>query len=296
MAAPKKGLGTKGRGLEALICHSMDEWDKTENTITGIDINKIEPNRNQPRRHFDEDALVELANSLKEYGVIQPIVLKKVEDYFEIIAGERRWRAAKIAGLTEIPAVIRKFDTKEAFEVALVENIQRENLNPMEEAKGYARLQEEFGCSSEEIGKKVGKSRSAVANAVRLLQLDARVCNFVAESKISAGHARTLLGISDGELQFDLAERIIEEELSVRSIENIVKKIMDVAKEDGKNEKKSANTCFDTVAYGDIENELKSLFATKVRLTQKKNKGKIEIEYYSNEDLDRLLAILKKKN
>jgi len=296
MASLKKGLGSKGRGLEALISHSMDEWDKTEKNTYEIDINKIEPNRNQPRKYFNEESLLELVDSLKEYGVVQPIVLKKVEDYYEIIAGERRWRAAKIAGLTEIPAIIREYEKKEAFEVALIENIQRENLNPMEEANGYARLQEEFGASQEEIAKKVGKSRSAVTNALRLLQLDPRVCNFVAENKLSAGHARTLLGITDGELQFELGERVIEEELSVRNVEIIVKKMMEASVEDEEKGKKSAKTKFDTASYGDIENELKSFFATKVRLTQKKNKGKIEIEYYSDEDLDRLLGILKKTN
>lgn len=293
MAGQKKGLGTKGRGLEALISNTMEDWGKEEKAVAEIDINQIEPNRNQPRKYFDEEALLELADSLKKYGMIQPVVLKKVEDYYEIIAGERRWRAAKIAGLTEIPAIIKEYESQEAFEVALIENIQRENLNPVEEAQGYARLQEEFGESQEDIAKKVGKSRSAVANALRLLQLDVRVLNFVSEKKLSAGHARTLLGISEGELQFELAERIIEEELSVRSVESIVKRMLESAEEE-KKEKKPSKTRFQCDSYTEIENELKGLFSTKVRLTQKKNKGKIEIEYYSDEDLERLLGLLKK--
>ena len=228
MASVKKGLGSKGKGLEALINTKIRDYSKEDGEGEGIleiDINKIEPNKNQPRRYFDEESLLELAESLKNYGVIQPIVVKKVDDYYELIAGERRFRAAKIAGLTKLPAVIKDLDKAAAFEVALVENLQRKDLNPIEEAESFYKLQTEFSLSQEEIARKVGKSRSAVTNSMRLLNLDNRVINFVRENKLSGGHARTLLPITDGEIQFELAEKIIEEGLSVRTVENIVKKL-----------------------------------------------------------------------
>ncbi len=290
MAARKSGLGTKGLGIEALINDQMEDMAQTD-SVKEIDINQIEPNRSQPRKHFEETALLELSESLKQYGMIQPVVLKKNGDYYEIIAGERRWRAAKIAGMQKIPAVIKKWDTVEAFEAALVENLQREDLNPLEEAESFQRLQEEFGLSQEEIAQKVGKSRSAVANALRLLQLDSRVKNFLTEGRLSGGHARALLPIENGDLQFETAEHILEEELSVRATEAFVK---DLLSEKSSPAAKKKTTTFDTRNYRTIEQQLHQIFSTKVKLNSKKNKGKIEIEYYSDDDLDRLLTILKR--
>lgn len=295
MGAPKKGLGSKGLGLEALLNSKMNELnEKTQETgVFEVDIDKIEPNKNQPRKRFEENALEELAESIKEHGVIQPIILKKINSGYEIIAGERRWRASKIAGIKKIPAVIKNIDDLKAFETALVENLQREGLNPMEEAKSYKRLIEEFSLSQEEAAKKVGKSRSVVANVMRLLNLDERVQVFVSENKLSNGHGRALLGISDNNIQFETAEKIIEEELSVRETENLVKKITENNNKEKKEKNQKNEIKFNTDNYKYIENDLKSIFGTKVKLSNNKNKGKIEIEYYSDEDLDRLIGIMK---
>ena len=301
MAVKKKGLGAKGLGLNALINTEMEEIKasktekkKTEETVQEVDLDLIEPNRKQPRKYFDETALEELAASLKTYGMIQPVVVKKSGEYYELIAGERRWRAAKIAGLSKIPVVVKKWEESEAFEAALVENLQREDLNPMEEAESYQRLQEEFGLSQEKIAEKVGKSRSAITNSLRLLQLDPRVRNFVVENKLTGGHARTLLPITDGDAQFELAEYVIEEGLSVRAVEALVKARLQKAEKAAEKEEEQPKA--DETAYRTIEEDLKSIFATKVKLKPvgKRNKGKIEIEYYSDEDLERLLALLKR--
>ena len=294
MAGKKKGLGTRGLGINALINTELEDMQRgdADANVTELDLDLIEPNRKQPRKFFDETALEELAESLKTYGMIQPVVVKRAGDYYELIAGERRWRAAKIAGLEKIPVVIRDWEAAEAFEAALVENLQREDLNPIEEAESYARLQDEFSLSQEQIAQKVGKSRSAVTNALRLLQLDPRVRNFVVENKLSGGHARTLLTISDGDLQFELAEQVIEEGLSVRAVEALVKtKLQQAEKAVEKEEVPEKDP-----AYRAIEEDLKSIFATKVKLKPmgKRKKGKIEIEYYSDEDLERLLALLKR--
>ena len=292
MGAPKKGLGSKGLGLEALLNSKMNELnEKTQETgVFEVDIDKIEPNKNQPRKIFEENALEELAESIKEHGVIQPIILKKINSGYEIIAGERRWRASKIAGIKKIPAVVKNIDDLKAFETALVENLQREGLNPMEEAKSYKRLIEEFSLSQEEAAKKVGKSRSVVANVMRLLNLDERVQILISENKLSNGHGRALLGISDNNIQFETAEKIIKEELSVRETEKLVKKITE---NNNKDKKEKREIKFNTNNYKYIENDLKSIFGTKVKLSNNKNKGKIEIEYYSDEDLDRLIGIMK---
>ena len=301
MAVKKKGLGAKGLGLNALINTEMEEikaskkeTKKAEEAVLELDLDMIEPNRKQPRKNFDVTALEELAASLKAYGMIQPIVVKKSGEYYEIIAGERRWRAAKIAGLTKVPVVIKKWEEGEAFEAALVENLQREDLNPMEEAESYQRLQEEFGLSQEKIAEKVGKSRSAITNSLRLLQLDPRVRTLVVENKVTAGHARTLLPVTDGDDQFELAEMIIDEGLSVRAVEALVKSYL--AKAEKPAEKEEELSKADEREYRAIEDDLKSFFSTKVKLKPlgKRNKGKIEIEYYSEEDLERLLALLKK--
>lgn len=301
MAVKKKGLGVKGLGINALINTEMEDMKSsnpekktTEEAVLEVELDMIEPNRKQPRKYFDEAALEELAASLKNYGMIQPIVVKENGDYYEIIAGERRWRAAKIAGLAKVPVVIKKWEEGEAFEAALVENLQREDLNPMEEAESYQRLQEEFGLSQEKIAEKVGKSRSAITNSLRLLQLDPRVRNFVVENKLTGGHARTLLPITDGDEQFELAEYVIEEGLSVRAVEALVKAHLEKTKKPA--EKEEALSKADEREYRAIEDELKSLFSTKVKLKPlgKRNKGKIEIEYYSDEDLERLLTLLKR--
>ncbi len=294
MAAKKMGLGSKGMGLEALINNKLEDFKETgkdmgKSGVWEIEIDMIEPNRKQPRKYFDETALEELAASIKTYGMIQPVVVRKNGDYYEIIAGERRWRAAKIAGLKKIPVIEKKWEDAEAFEAALVENLQREDLNPIEEAESYRRLQDEFGFSQEQISTKVGKSRSAITNSLRLLQLDSRVLNFVIENKLSSGHARTLLSITDQERQFELAEHVIEEELSVRATEALVKG--ELNQKEKKNNKKELSENANQKA---VEDELKTIFSTKVRISQMKNKGKIEITYYSQEDLDRLLTMMKR--
>ena len=288
MALPKKGgLGSRGRGLEAVISQQVDSIQ--EKGVTEISIDKISPNREQPRRIFDETALEELAESMKQLGVIQPIVLAKDGDYYKIIVGERRWRAAKIAGLKKIPAIIKDLDETSAYEIALVENLQRENLNLIEEARGYRKLVDIFGLSQEEVAQKVGKSRPTVTNALRLLNLDERVQQFVLNNEITGGHARALLGIDDKDAQCQIAEKIIENGLSVRATEALVKNY---------NNQKPVNNDnrvnFDTTGYKSIEKNLKELFGTKVKLNCKKNKGKIEIEYYSDADLERILELITK--
>ncbi len=296
MASIKKGLGSKGKGLEALINTKMMSYNESDLEYEGIleiDINKIEANKNQPRKYFDEGSLLELSESIKNYGMIQPIVVRRINDYYELIAGERRFRAAKIAGLKKLPAIIKDFDKSTAFEVALIENIQRKDLNPIEEAESFYKLQTEFGFSQEEIAEKVGKSRSAIANAIRLLNLDSRVLNFVRENKLSGGHAKALLSISDGNMQFELAERVIEEDFSVRETEKIVKSLQQKQNTEMIEQKPQNTIQFDTTTYRSIENDLKGLFATKVKVSAQKNKGKIEIEYYSDDDLDRILTMFK---
>ncbi len=296
MASIKKGLGSKGKGLEALINTKMMSYNESDLEYEGIleiDINKIEANKNQPRKYFDEESLLELSESIKNYGMIQPIVVRRINDYYELIAGERRFRAAKIAGLKKLPAIIKDFDKSTAFEVALIENIQRKDLNPIEEAESFYKLQTEFEFSQEEIAEKVGKSRSAIANAIRLLNLDSRVLNFVRENKLSGGHAKALLSISDGNMQFELAERVIEEDFSVRETEKIVKSLQQKQNTEMIEQKPQNTIQFDTTTYRSIENDLKSLFATKVKVSAQKNKGKIEIEYYSDDDLDRILTMFK---
>lgn len=289
MALRKSGLGPKGKGkgLDALFESEMTlEPAFSKDMVIMLDINQIEPNKNQPRKQFQEESLEELASSIKQYGVIQPVVVKKNDDCYEIVAGERRWRASKIAGLTEIPAIIKDYEEKQIFEIALAENLQRENLNPMEEASGYKKLCDDFDLSQEELAEKVGKSRSAVANVMRLLNLDERVQELVRLGKLSSGHARTLLVISDNNAQFELAERIIEEEMSVRQAEEAVKRLL----ENKPKEKRPSK--FNTENYKKIEDSLKNVLGTKVSLKSQTNKGKIEIEYYSDADLERLMSLI----
>ncbi|MBS4959485.1 MAG: ParB/RepB/Spo0J family partition protein [Clostridiales bacterium] len=289
MSVPRRGLGSKGLGMEALINSQLT--DLSEKGKTGpfeVDINKIEPNRQQPRKKFEEEGLEELASSIREYGIVQPIIVRKEGDSYSIIAGERRWRAAKIAGLTKMPVIIKKMGEKEAFEIALIENIQREDLNAIEEAESYQKLSETCHLNQEEIAAKLGKSRSAIANSLRLIHLDERVKEFVISGKLTGGHARALLSVENGDLQYELAEKVIEEELNVRQTETLVKRIntQDNIVEEKTEEKQNG-------VYRFIENELKSIFGTKVKVSKKRNKGKIEIEYYSDEDLDRIMGIMK---
>ncbi len=298
--AVKKGLG---KGLGNLIPESDKEAQKTkvvekvvekkvivkEPAETIVKINEVEPNKNQPRRTFDEDALLELAESIKQHGVIQPLIVKKRDKYYEIIAGERRWRAAKMAGLKEIPVVIKDLSDQEIMEVALIENIQREDLNPIEEAQAYQRLIKEYNYKQDELAERVSKSRVAVTNSMRLLKLDERVQKMIIDDMISAGHARALLAITDSEKQYTIAMKVFDEKLSVRETEKLIKKL-------DKQVKPKVNTTPENdFIYRDIENKLKESMGTKVIIHNKdNNKGKIEIEYYSQDDFERIVDILKK--
>ena len=298
--AVKKGLG---KGLGNLIPESDKEAQKTkvvekvvekkvivkEPAETIVKINEVEPNKNQPRRTFDEDALLELAESIKQHGIIQPLIVKKRDKYYEIIAGERRWRAAKMAGLKEIPIVIKDLSDQEIMEVALIENIQREDLNPIEEAQAYQRLIKEYNYKQDELAERVSKSRVAVTNSMRLLKLDERVQKMIIDDMISAGHARALLAITDSEKQYTIAMKVFDEKLSVRETEKLIKNL-------DKQVKPKVNTTPENdFVYRDIENKLKESMGTKVIIHNKdNNKGKIEIEYYSQDDFERIVDILKK--
>lgn len=290
MAAQKKsGLG---KGLNALMSSNDIPQD---NNVLEVDINKITPNRSQPRSIFNDISLNELAMSIEEMGIIQPLTVKKIDDYYEIIAGERRWRAARIAGLKKVPVIVKEYDDLKSLEAALIENIQREDLNPMEEAFTYIRFSNDFGINQEEIAKKVGKSRSAVANAMRLANLDKRVQVFVKEYKITNGHARALLGIDNGNIQFELAEKIIDENLSVRETEELVKNTVENMGKPHIEEKKTIRNPEVARECMRIAKELRTIFGTKVNVKNNKNRGKIEIEYSSIEDLDRIVGMIKEK-
>lgn len=278
----KSGLG---RGLGALI-QDNNYNDKEANKI---DLNLIRPNKKQPREYFDEKKISQLAESIKEHGIIQPLVLKKDGEVYTIIAGERRWRAAKSIGLTEVPAVLIDATEKDLLEISLIENIQREDLNPIEEAKAYKRLLDDFNLTQEELAKRVGKSRVAITNCMRLLNLDSRVQDYLIDEVISEGHGRALLSVEDKNLQYKLAQTIIDEDLSVRDIEKLIK---DSCKKAEKGDKKKMEESNDQYV-SDIKSKLENYFGTKVLLKNGRNKGKIEIEYYSNEDLQRIIDILK---
>ena len=249
---------------------------------------KIEPNRKQPRRSFEEDSLIELSESLKQYGVLQPLLVQDKKDYYEIIAGERRWRAAKIAGLKEIPVIIKNLTEQETVEISLIENIQREDLNPIEEAMAFKRLLKEFNMKQDEVAERVSKSRTAVTNSIRLLKLDERVQQMVIEDLISSGHARALLAIEDNEKQYMIAQKIFDEKLSVRETEKLIKKLQKEKTELSKKPREDSRI----FVYEDIEQKLKAIMGTKVAIRQKdKEKGKIEIEYYSDNELERILEL-----
>lgn len=290
----KKGLG---KGLGALIKDdTVKDIGFLKDTVMEIDINKIEPDATQPRKSFDTTALSELANSIENIGVISPIIVKKKGDFYEIISGERRFKACKLLKLKKIPALVREYTELEKVEVALIENIQREDLNPIEEALAYKKLQDVFSLSHEKIAEKVGKNRATISNSIRLLKLDERVQYFLIELKLSQGHARALLIIEDKDLQFEIAEKIIEESLNVRQVEELTKNILENSKEENNKNYEDDKDTDDLKKqfYETISKKLDEILGTKVTIKDKKNKGKIEIEYYSEEDLDRLICLLNK--
>lgn len=285
-----------GKGLDALIPSGgvNKTTEKPSNVadkdgVVNIKISKVEPNREQPRKNFDEDALQELAESIKQFGVLQPILVQERDDYYEIIAGERRWRAANIAGLKEVPVIIRNLTEQEIVEIALIENIQREDLNPIEEAQAYKRLLTEFNLKQDEVAERVSKSRTAVTNSMRLLKLSDDVQQMVIDEMISTGHARALLAIEDPEQQYILAQKVFDEKLSVRDIEKLVKNLGKT-----KVQKKSKEKQLSAI-YQEIEETLKGKLSTKVSIVAKENgAGKIEVEFFSHEELDRLMDIIMK--
>ncbi len=299
MAVKRGGLG---KGLDSLIPDNgkVPESGKKVKVVEKViekivekpvdvklGINQIEPNREQPRKKFDEESLEELADSIRQFGVLQPLIVQERKDYYEIIAGERRWRAAKLAGLKELPVIIKKMSDQEIVEISLIENIQRENLNPIEEAAAYKRLLTEFHLKQEEVAERVAKSRTAVTNSMRLLKLDERVQQMVIDGMLTTGHARALLAIEDPELQFQAASRVYNERLSVREVEKMVKNI-------GKEKPVKKQEDFQQKAvFQDLEEKMKTALGTKVSINRKdEKKGKIEIEYYSMEELERLMEIL----
>ncbi len=302
MAAKKGGLG---KGLDSLISDKRPlretavsqkteekkqaEEKKAEGEPFMVPLKEIEPNQSQPRKDFDEESLQELADSIRKFGVLQPLLVEKKDKYYEIIAGERRWRAAKLAKVKEVPVIVKKLSDQERMEISLIENIQRENLNPIEEANAYKTLLDEFGLKQEEVAERVSKSRSAVTNSMRLLKLDPRVQALLKEGKISAGHARALLSVENADEQYALAEEIVEKQLSVRDIENKLKK---------PKEKPAAQEP-DTgkeLVFRQTEDKLKEIFGTKVEIQNKRNgKGKISISYYSMDELERILELLERK-
>jgi len=299
MATPKgRGLG---KGLDSMIPNLVGEAKVKEvkapvetkpvkeekGPETMVKITKVEPNREQPRKFFDEDALQELADSIKQFGLLQPILVQDRQTYYEIIAGERRWRAAKLAGLKEVPVIIRNYTEQEIVEIALIENIQREDLNPIEEAQAYKKLLTEFNLKQDEVAERVSKSRAAVTNSIRLLKLSDKVQQMVIDDMISTGHARALLAVDDAEEQYNLAQRIFDEKLSVREVEKIVKNLHKAPKA-----KKASDKTLEAI-YQDLEEKLKQKLGTKVAIAAKgEGAGKIEIEFYSHEDLDRLIDMM----
>ena len=306
MAVKKSGLG---RGLDELfpektvsvkpeksvkeksIASENKKTESEEKIVSGsgimVKISKIEPNREQPRKKFDEDALLELSESIKQYGVLQPLLVSDKKDYYEIIAGERRWRAAKMAGLKEIPVVIKEFSDQQIVEISLIENIQREDLNPVEEALAYKRLIDEFHLKQDEIAERVSRSRTAVTNSLRLLKLTPKVQEMIVDEMISAGHARAILGISDPETQEMIALKVFDHKLSVRETEEMVRKILKPSRK----KEQSSNPAEDAI-YESLEEKMKGITGTRVFIHRKKNnKGKIEIEYYSRDDLERIIDL-----
>lgn len=295
--APKKG--GLGKGLNALIPPSTEEKkipEKVNSSLvsetdkeTMVNITKIEPNRTQPRKNFDEDALQELSDSIKQFGIIQPLIVQDRKDHYEIIAGERRWRAAKKAGLKEVPVIIKNYTDQEIVEISIIENIQREDLNPIEEALAYKRLLEEFNLKQDQVAERVSKSRTAVTNSMRLLKLCDKVQQMIIDEMITTGHARAILSIEDPEEQYSIAQKIFDEKLSVREVEKLMKNMGKPAKE-----KKAKDTKLEVI-YQDIEEKLKQKLGAKVVINSKGNgAGKMEIEFYTHDDLEKLVDMLSK--
>ena len=294
MATKKSGLG---KGLDSLITDKVgknttvkektEEKEATDGVM--LNINKVEPNRDQPRRNFDEDALLELAESIKQFGILQPLLVQKKDDYYQIVAGERRWRAAKMAGIKEVPVIIKQLSDQEIMEISLIENIQRENLNPIEEALAYKRLLNEFNLKQDEVAERVSKSRTAVTNSMRLLKLNEKVQQMVIDDMLTTGHARALLAIEDPKEQYTVAQKVFDEKLSVRDVEKLVKNLHKPAKP-----KKLDDKTLEII-YRDIEEKMKQALSTKVVISAKgEGAGKIEIEFYSHDDLDRLIELITK--
>jgi len=278
--AKKTGLG---RGLDALFSTPVLEEESSNEIAQMLKINEIEPNKMQARKKFDNEALEELASSIKEYGVIQPIIVAKKDKFYEIVAGERRWRASKKAGLTEIPAIVKEDDERRNKEISLIENLQREDLNPIEKARGIKLLMDEYELTQAKVAEIIGKSRSSIANTVRILNLDERVINLAIEGKLTEGHCKALMAITDGDKQYDMAMYLIESGGTVREAEKKMKSRKTAKKKDSKYEP----------IYKDIENTFQGFFGTKVKLDAGAKKGKIIIQYNSNDDLERILDLIK---
>lgn len=272
-----------GRGLEALFS-DVRISEPSSNEIIYIDINKIKPNENQPRKIFESEKIDELAQSIKNHGIIQPIIVKNIESGYEIVAGERRWRACRKAELKEIPCIVKDFDEKTNMLMALIENMQRENLNAIEEAVAFEKMAQKFNLTQDEISKNVGKSRSYIANTLRLLKLPEEIKNYVLKGELSSGHARALIGVDDAKKQIELAKTIIDKGLSVRQAELMT----DSSCKKTEKQKKSKEMNPDLI---NIENDIRSILGTKVKILQGKKRGKIEIEYYSNEEFERLIEL-----
>ena len=295
----KRGLG---KGLDALFSSDEEilstdteavpatEEETKDQNVQIVDIYMVEPDRNQPRKTFDAEKLQELADSVKQYGVLQPLLVQKEPDYYRIIAGERRWRAARLAGLTEIPVIVKNFSAQDSMAVALIENLQRQNLNPMEESMAYQKLLTEFSLTQEQVAAKLGKSRSAIANSLRLQNLAEPVQKSLSEGLISPGHAKVLLGVNDAAEQNKLAVRVIAENLSVRELEKIVAQKSEAKKEVKKKKEDREQDLASKIA----EDRMKELLGTRVTISRGARKGKIEIEYYSEEDLERILAFFER--
>lgn len=291
MNEKKRGLG---RGLNALINTGPDievkekSKDNNDNKEVFVNISLVEPNRNQPRKEFDKEALSELAASIKQYGILQPIMVQKNGDMYEIIAGERRWRAAKEAGLKEVPVIVRDYDKQKIMEISIIENIQRENLNPIEEAMAYQCLMEEYGLKHDELADKVSKNRSTITNSMRLLRLSENIQQMIIDGKISTGHAKVLLSVENKEEQEKIAAELVSKSLSVRELEKLVKKYIKPRKK-----KENKETIDYSLFYKEYEDKLKDILGTKVQInTKDKNKGRIEIDYYSAAELERIVELL----
>lgn len=277
-----------GKGLSALIPEDVVEQEQDKKGNILVPLNEIKNDNNQPRKAFDSDKIAELTESIKAHGIIQPLILRKSEDgLYIIVAGERRWRAAKLAGLKEVPAIIMDLSEKDVLEISLIENIQRQDLNPIEEALAYKKLLSEFKLTQEDLSKRIGKSRTAITNTMRLMNLDSRVQQYIIEGIISEGHGRALLGIKDEEIQYELSQKVIDENLSVRELERLVKKIIEGKTKEEKDKAEELNPY-----YKEIKTQLQNYFGTKVNISNRNNKGKIEIEYYSEDDLQRILDII----